>query len=557
MSNILTPITLWKKFNDRLEVMPVTLGDRVDDGIKFEYLNFSGRDTGMGRVTVYGVLATKEANPAHECVLILRDSSDDIDEGLLAYFVKCGYSALCVDYGGERDGVERYTQYPSNVRYANVEKCGRYKDYVDFSAEQTCWYEWVAVGIYARKFLAERFSTQNIGLVGIRDGGEVAWKLAYAARFSCAVTISACGWKAYKGLEKFKGQEPEFDEERYRFVAGIDSQAYAPYIKCPMLMLCTTNDPAFDYDRAFDTFCRINPDFARSSSIAYSINCGSRIDVRSTNDMFMFLDGYVKNRHVFMPKPAEVSVFADEEGNLVARVSSDSLGIVEKCGVYFAEDCYDYATRAWSAARYKRTINSHESEYFLDVYEKSKVLFVMCFTEYSNGFTVWSKLSVKKISGNFRNSMAKSNIIFTNKFGTECFSIADSSGHAVGGVLLTDNDALPEIITEDGLKGVYSKCGLMTNRINNYQYAPRNDSILSLDVCSEEDITLDVSLKNKEDGTVYSVKLYILGGVWQSQTLKAKVFKNQNGVSLTSFVICESLSIIGSGRFALNNLIWL
>ncbi|MDE5789186.1 MAG: hypothetical protein K2H78_02090, partial [Clostridia bacterium] len=326
MSNILTPITLWKKFNDRLEVMPVTLGERVDDGIKFEYLNFSGRDTGMGRVTIYGVLATKEVNPAHECVLILRDSYDDIDEGLLAYFVKCGYSALCVDYGGERDGVERYTQYPSNVGYANVVKCGRYKDYVDFSAEQTCWYEWVAVGIYARKFLIERFSTQNIGLVGIRDGGEIAWKLAYAARFSCAVTISACGWKAYKGLEKCKGQEPEFDEERYRFVAGIDSQAYAPYIKCPMLMLCTTNDPAFDYDRAYDTFCRINPDFARSSSIAYSINCGSRIDVRSTSDMFMFLDGYVKNRHVFMPKPAEVSVFADEEGNLVAKVSSDSLG---------------------------------------------------------------------------------------------------------------------------------------------------------------------------------------------------------------------------------------
>lgn len=557
MTNILTPITLWKNFNDRLEVMPVSLGERVDDGIKFEYLNFSGRDTGRGRVTVYGVLASKEMTPSHECVLILRDSFDEIDEDMLAYFVKCGYSALCVDYGGERDGIERYTQYPSNVRYANVAKCGRYKDYVDFSAEQTCWYEWVAVGIYARKFLAERFSTQNIGLVGIRDGGEIVWKLAYAAQFSCAVAISACGWKAYKGLEKFKGKEPEFDDERYRFVAGIDSQAYAPYVKCPMLLLCTTNDPGFDYDRAFDTFSRINPDFARSSSIAYSINCGSRIDVHSTSDMFMFLDSYVKGRHVFMPKPAEITVFADEQGCLVAKVSSDSLGIVEKCGVYYAEDCFDYATRAWSAAPLKRIVNSHESEYYLDVYEKSTALFVMCYTVYSNGFTVWSKLSVKKISGKFRNSMAKSNIIFTNKFGTECFSIADCTDCAVGGVFLTDDDVLPEIITLDGLKGVYSKCGLMTNRINNLQYAPDKESILNLDVCSEEDITLDVSLKNKEDGTVYSVKLYILGGVWQSQTLKAKVFKNLNGASLISFTQCESLSITGSGKFALNNLIWL
>lgn len=557
LSNILTPITLWKNFNDRLEVMPVTLGERVSDGIKFEYLNFSGRNTGMGRVTVYGVLASKDVNPSHECVLILLDSLDDIDEELLAYFVRSGYNALCVDYGGERDGVERYTQYPSNVGYANVVKCGRYKDYVDFSAEQTCWYEWVAVGIYARKFLAERFNTQNIGLVGIRDGGEIVWKLAYAARFSCAIAINACGWKAYRGLEKFKGREPEFDEERYRFVAGIDSQSYAPYVKCPMLLLCSTNDPSFDYDRAFDTFSRINPDFERSSSIAFTINCGSQIDVRSTNDMFMFLDSYVKGRHVFMPKPAEINVFADEEGNLVAGISSDSLGIVEKCGVYFAEDCFDFATRAWSAARFKRTLNAHESEYYLDVYEKSRELFVTCFTEYSNGFTVWSKLSVKKISGTFRNSMAKSNIIFTNKFGTECFSIADCSDCSVGGVFMTDNEVLPEIITLEGLKGVYSRCGLMTNRINNLQYAPKDDSILNLDVCSEEEMTLEVSLKNKEDGDIYSVKLFILGGVWQSQTLKAKVFKNKNGVSLQSFSKCETLSVIGSGRFALNNLIWL
>ncbi|MDE7087254.1 MAG: hypothetical protein K2O67_03575, partial [Clostridia bacterium] len=313
MSDILTPISLWKNFNDTLEVMPVTLGERVDDGIKFEYVNFSGRDTGMGRVTVYGVLAVKENNPSRECVLILRDSLEEIDENLLAYFVKSGYSALCVDYGGERDGIDRYTQYPANVKYANAVQCGRYKDFVDFSAAQTCWYEWVAVGIYARKYLSEKLDTENIGLVGFRDGGEIAWKLAYAAQFSCAVTVSACGWKAYKGLAKFHNKEPEFDDERYRFSAGIDSQAYAPYVKCPMLILCTTNDPEFDCDRAYDTFSRINSEYSRQSSISFSVNCGGNIDYRSTNDLFMFLDSYVKDRHVFMPRPADIEVCADEE----------------------------------------------------------------------------------------------------------------------------------------------------------------------------------------------------------------------------------------------------
>lgn len=557
MSNILTPISLWKNFNDGLEVMPVTLGERIEDGVKYEYVNFSGRDTGMGRVTVYGVLAVKENNPAHECVLILRDSLQEIDEAMLAYFVKCGYSALCVDYGGERDGAERYTIYPKNVEYANAVKCGRYKDYVDVSADQTSWYEWVAVGIYARKYLAEKFSTESIGLVGVRDGGEIAWKLAVAAQFSCAVTISACGWNSYKNFPKFNGKEPELNEERYRFVAGIDSQAYAPYVRCPMLILCTTNDAAFDYDRAYDTYSRINPRYAKFSSICYSINCGSLIDSRGTNDLFMFLDSNVKERHVFMPKPVQLTVFADGDENLVVKTKCDSQGIVEKCGVYFAEDSFDFATRDWSAATLKRVINPHESEYYLNVYEKTTTVFVLCYAVYSNGFTVWSKLSVKKISGNFRNGSAKSSIVYINKFGTECFSIADCSNCAVGGILLTDDEVLPQIVTMQGLKGIYSKCGLTTHRIKNAKYCPSKDSILKFDICSDEDISLDVSLVNGSDGYTYSAKMYILGGVWQSGTLKVKVFKNHMGVSLTDFSKCQSLSFVGSGKFALNNLIWL
>lgn len=537
--------------------MPVSLGERVEDSIKFDYINFSGRDTGMGRVTIYGVLASREVNPVRECVLILCDSVDEIDENLLAYFVKKGYNALCVDYGGERDGVERYTQYPNNVSYANAVNCGRHRDFVDTSADETCWYEWVAVGIYAHKFLTEKYETENIGLVGIRDGGEVAWKLAAVAKFSCAVTVSACGWKAYRGYEKFLGKEPEFNDERYRFIAGIDSQAYAPYVKCPMLILCTTNDGKFDYDRAYDTYSRINPDFFRLSAIAYSINCGSRIDVRSTNDMFLFLDSNVKDRHVFMPKPVKISVFTDENDNLVVRADSDNMGIIEKCGVFFAEDNQNFATRDWTAAPLKRVVNANTSEYFLNIYEKTTTLFVLCYAVYSNGFTVWSKLAVKKVSGTFRNGRAKSNIIYTNKFGTECFSLADCSQYTVGGIFLTDDDVLPKIVTLDGLNGIYSKCGLTTNRISSLQYAPDKDSILKLDMCSEEDITLEVSVKNRADGNVYSVKLYVLGGVWQSQTLRAKVFKNQNGVSLNDFTGCEALSVLGSGKFAVNNLIWL
>ena len=89
-----------------------------------------------------------------------------------------GYSALMVDYRGEWENSEFFTKYPEDISYANTAKCGRTKDYVDDSADKTCWYEWVAVGLFAIKYLRERVQSDKIAVVGIRDGGEIAWKLA-------------------------------------------------------------------------------------------------------------------------------------------------------------------------------------------------------------------------------------------------------------------------------------------------------------------------------------------------------------------------------------------
>ena len=207
MSNILTPLAIWKNFDSSLTLMHRSLGEKIEDGIRYERVSFAGRDTGEGRVTIFGVLASTAAAPSLDGVLILGDSRQPIREDLLKLFVEKGYTVLQVDYAGEREGAEEYTRYPSVVSYANDAQSSRYKQYVDESADKTTWYEWTAVGIYARKYLAARLGNDNIGLVGIRDGGEIAWKLAVAEKFACAVVVSACGWKAYEGYGKFSNAE--------------------------------------------------------------------------------------------------------------------------------------------------------------------------------------------------------------------------------------------------------------------------------------------------------------------------------------------------------------
>ena len=554
---ILTPISLWKDFNSSNNVNAVSCENLVKDGIKYEYVTFYGRNTEDGKVLIYGVIASEDVNPSKNCVMILQRAGKEVDENLLAYFVKKGYTALFIDYSGYRDGADKYTLYPDEIAFANWQNCKDSLLTVNKTAEETCWYEWTAVGVYARQFLANKFATDSIGLIGIGEGGEIAWKLACVAQFSCAICVNACGWLAYKGTSKFSSVDRDLSNNDCKFIAGLDSQSYAPYVKCPVLLLCSTGEPEFNYDRAYDTFSRINPQYLPSSSIAYSLNCESCIDANCETDMFLFLDSNVKKRYVFMPKPVEVNITTDENENLVACVKCDRSGIVEKCGAYISEDSIDYSTRNWALTPLVAKVNAYDSEHALNVYEKTSTVFVIAYASYSSGFTVWSKVAVKKVSGRFRNSRSKSKILYCNSFGPEVFSPENCSANSVGGLFLNGDEVIPHVVNVCGLDGVYSTHGLKTQRILSPQFNPDSESILKFDFCSEEATTVTVKLVTKYLKEEYSASFGIIGGVWQSMIVEPKLLKNKFGYSLADFTECESISVNANGKFALNNLMWL
>lgn len=558
MSNILTPLSLWKNFDDNQPLIDSVCDLVTRDGITYESVRFYGRSTGVGRVVVHGVFAYSRENPSNNGVLIIPDSSETVDENLLELFVKNGYSALMVDIRGRWDGVENYTVYPSDVEYANYAQAKTNLTSVDDSADKTSWYEWVAVGLYSCKYLKSRMNGGKVGLVGIRDGGEVAWKLAFAGDFACAVPVCAGGWRSYMGYSKFGGGEPDFDEGKRRFMAAIDSQSYAPYVKCPILMLCSTNDPAFDYDRAYDTFSRINPQVVNQSVIAYSIKSNACIGMKSVKDMFMFLDKHVKDRQVFISKPAELVVGLDDDSNLIARIKIDDAGEVAQVGVFMAEDCINPTTRDWMRARPVKNSDDNR-EFYLDIYEKTNILFAICFVTYSNGFTVWSKITVKKLSGAFRNSQLKSRVMYSVRNGVDCFSLADYANYSIAKTFFAGEDFFPKIIEcgDEKLKGLYSPCGLSTYRLNSPMFMPAADSILKFDIYVSNDCVLDIIMASVHNDDKFFVKIGLVGGMWQSIVLDSKSFKSVDGRALDNFLGGFSLTIKCPSEYAVNNVMWL
>lgn len=558
MANILTPLSLWKDFENLLDINAETVSKKESGLMTVEKITFSGRETGKGRVRIAAAYAWNTQVPSTGTVLVLPDSSDTIDEKVLAYFVSKGYSALMVDYRGVWDDCEFYTHYPEDIGYANVSKCGRYKDFVDDSADKTSWYEWVIVGLYARKYIKERTGSDNIAVAGLRDGGEIAWKLGVAEKFSCIIPICAAGWSAYRGISKYVTQDPKMDDERYRFIAGIDSQAYAPYVKCPVLLLCSTNDNRFDYDRAYDTFSRINPEFVKDSLISYSVFTGSGIDMNSCNNMFLFLDKNLGKREITIPKPAEVTVETDEQQNLIAKVVLDDTDVIEECVTYLSEDCLISSLREWNVCPVKEIVSNTERLFYLNIYEKTSTIFVFCHVKYKNGFTVWSKIIVRKPNGKFRNMHKKNRVLYTNSYGAAGFSPADPKLNTIGGLLIADENVLPKLVEKSkGIKGLYSPCGLASFRINNPIYAPSAGNILSVDVCCDITENVNIAFIDSETGEEYSAVFNVVGGVWQKIIAESKVFKNQNGVSLDTFERELKFTINSLSPFAINNFIWL
>jgi len=526
--------------------------------MRIEHLNISGRETGCGRVQIAAAFAYDVLSPAAGTVLIFPDSTETIDEEILKFFVSQGYTALMVDYRGEWKDATFVTRYPSNVSYANTAKCGRQKDYVDDSADKTSWYEWVGIGLYARKYIKERTGSDNIAVVGLRDGGEIAWKLGVAGEFACIIPICAAGWKAYSGISKYLTEDPVLDEERYRFIAGIDSQAYAPHVKCPVLMLCSTNDPRFDYDRAYDTFSRINQDYIKDSAIAFSVKSSASISSKSIADMFLMLDKNLKKRQVFIPKPPEISVLVDEKSNLVARVTFDNKGIAESCKLYLAEDCIDASLREWCVCHEKSRKAENVFEYYLNVYEKTTVIFVLCRVKYLNGFTVWSKMNVKKISGRFRNTKCKCRVMYNDKDVADDFAVADTSTLSVGGIFFPDESVLPKLVTKTrGVKGLYSPCGLSTFRMSNPRFAPSKNSVLSIDFFSDENSVLTLTFIDITSGEEYINEVSVVGGAWQTVISESKNFKTASGVPLADFTGDLKFTLKCPVGYAVNNIMWL
>lgn len=565
---IVSAISLWKKFNTKTPLGASEWGIEEYGGVRKSHVSYSGHAVKDGSVRIYARFLRHSGEGKRPTVLLLPDAGETYDEELMTYFFEKGYSVLMPDYSGKMstddDGVMR-TIYPPSLSYGNLEQARGLYDMKDVSPDQTTWVEWTYVALYSVEYLKSREDVGNIGVVGIRKGGEIAWQVMLSSDVKCGVPINAVGWRSFLNVAKFGNNVAHnLRDETHSYIAAVEAQSYAPYVKCPVLMLCALRDESFDCDRAYDTYSRIgNED---GNAIVYSAGSGACIGPNALADMDLFLERNLKGREIYIPDTLNVSL-AENENGLQISVECDKEGLLEEAGIFYAEA--DVKTK--SAFREWRCIHRVDGKsvkdgavsYTVKPFGGATAVFVYAYAKYINGFRVMSKIVSKKLA-NPNPAAVKSRKLYSGD-DTDTFGVAQYEDYSIGGIFLEHDAEAKVSLGYAGIQGAYSVGGIKTYKISSPKYIPDENALLEFDVYFNETDVLKVTIEvaDVEQGAErYICTIPIKGGgKWKRIILKAADFKGElYGMPLQNFYEGKSL-LFDSERdeviYAVTNILWL
>lgn len=565
---ILSAISLWKKLNASEPLDASEWGYEETDDAVYHHAAYFGHGANEGRARIYARFARPKGKEKTPAVLLLPDASSNSDEELLHYFLSRGYAVLIPDYAGKRatdgENVMR-TIYPSDLSYGNLDEARGLYDMDDASPEETTWVEWTYVALYSLKYLKEREDIGNVGIVGVRMGGDIAWHAMLSADVQCGVPVNAVGWRSFLHFAKFGDDvASNLSDDTRRYIAAVEAQSYAPYVKCPVLMLCALRDARFDCDRAYDTYSRIGNE--ERNALIYSAESGACIGPNGLADMDLFLEKNLKGREIYIPETLNVSLSENEEG-LEITVACDEEGLLEETGVYYAEadvttkPCYRQWVRV--AKEDGRSVKNNKITCTVKPFEGANAVFVYGYAKYINGFCVTSKILSKRLNATKTNAV-KSRILFTGKE-MDTFCVAQHEDYSVGEIFL-EGEALPkQSIGYGGISGAYSVGGIKTYKISSPRYVPDENALLEFDVYSAEtqDLRLSIEVADVgEDAEYFRCELPVKGGgKWKRTVLKAADFKSErNGMPLQNFSRGSALLFECASEekeFSITNILWL
>jgi hypothetical protein len=558
---ILTPTSIWNGFEIESDLSAEIISEKKSGDLILSKIRISGRPVKDGSVSIYATLAKNIQQAVAPAILFVQEFNSDADESLIKDLAKHGYTVLSVDLAGKTEGKENYTEYPQSLSYANYALIKDDVYHIEHSVTQSCWYEWGCVLRYALAYLKKDPSITKVGGVGVAEAATVLWEVAGTdASLDCAVFMLNAGWVGYRGINKFDGTvEPQFSDDMYKFIAGVEPQAYAMHVKCPTLMLSATNSSLYDCDRAYDTISRIDKDVYKA--IHYSVGYRERVSGEAYRTTLIFLENFLMKAQSNCSLPFDIDLRCDVvDGKLNITVDLDDKDL-SSISVYMSEQIATPALRCWhKISSSKKTDEGYVFEYL--PYYLSGAVNLFAQAEYKNGTVIGSKIINKKFTENEIGPTYKSNVVYTSRELDNESVLAAAGQDQVNHAHINFADK-KRVITKKGpmgIVGAYSEWGIMTFKINAEKDRPKEGAMLMVDVYCKNGGELLVKLVADYFGTKteFIARSKIpAGNVWHNFQMETSKFKTAEGMGLKSYAKIQAMEFLVDGEdYLINNILW-
>lgn len=557
---ILTPTSVWNDFNIEQTPTAEIIGEYREGDISLQRIRINGASVQDCQVKIYSVFARNVKKKKAPAVFILQRFTDGADESLVMTFARMGFSAFVVNVGGDDSVNNNYTLYPESLSYANYKNAKNHLDTVTGEVKDTCWYQWGVTARYALTYLKSLPSVTKVAGMGIGDSATVLWHLAVSEKFDCLAFVLNAGWRAYKGNFKFSGNvDEQFTDDKIKYLAGIEPQSYANYVRTPTIMLTATNSAEFDFERAHDTVARIKDVL---TVVHYTIGGIDSVDYNAFTHLTAFFNEFlIKNKtqdNVSLPN--EVTIRCEIEDKKLKVYVCPYADKIKEVSVYCAEQILNPALRQWQKlTEYKMVGDEMVFEYL--PYDKSGIAFFFASVTYKTGYTVNSDIIAKKFKNQDVAPSHKSKILYSSR---EANSISAfyPSGATVkkpSGLAIKQGPFVEEKKGAMDIWGITCESGLISFKIGMDKYRPSQDGILLLDAYLKEKGTVTVKLITYcyGDKIEYKASAKVAGGeIWNNLRFSLSSFKSNEGMTVRSIEKIQAIEINADQEYLINNVLW-
>ena len=555
--NILTPEEIFGDANQSFIPKTDLISEsRVGETI-ISRVYLHGRELPDAQVKIYSVIAHGMQLAMMPAIIVFSDLEKGIDEDFIVELANKGYYVFAIDLAGIREE-GYYTIYPESISYANYFNSKNNLFDVKTDIKHTCHYEWGVAGKYALSFVTGQPFITRTGAIGIESGATALWHVAATSKnLAAAVFIKNAGWKTYKGRRKFgNSTDPQLSDSMLKYVAGVEPQSYAMHVKCPTLIVSATNDKENDFDRAYDTASRIGERVYKA--VSASVERSENISEKEYEGILCFLNGCLfgaENANKLFPKEPELK--CGEDGEKIFAEVSFSASDLNNLSLFVGNGVSDPALRVYKKITEYKTEKVGKATFSFVPEKGYEKVYIFACAEYKNGFSLITPIICKPIP--FKpEKRASEKILFSgikedtfeNFVGLEkdCITPIDFNGEEEAKLVSGPMD----------IKGITSTRGIKTYKINSEKDKPMDDASLMFDCSMEQggEITVEF-LTGEESSEIYSASISVAGGaVWHNVIIEINKLKTDQGKILKSYSKVSEVRILGTGKFIINNILW-